>query len=59
MNPHSMNGRVVLLAALAAAALSACATHGDPPKEQLAVANSAVDQATASCRRARRVVHGP
>ena len=52
MNPHSMNGRAVFLAAFAAAALSACATHGDPPKEQIAVANSAVDQATGNAAEA-------
>jgi len=52
MNPHSMNGRAVLLAAFAAAALSACATHGDPPKEQMAVANAAVDTATGNAAEA-------
>ena len=45
MNPHSMmNGRAVLVIT-AALALTACATP-DAPKEQMAVANSAVDQAT-------------
>jgi len=52
MNPHSMNGRAVLLAAFAAAALSACATHGDAPKEQMAVANAAVDTATGNAAEA-------
>lgn len=45
MNLHSMKGRGVL-AACAAVALTACATTGDAPKEQMAVANSAVEQAT-------------
>ena len=34
------------LAVLAAAALAACASTGDAPKEQMAVANSSVEQAS-------------
>ena len=53
MKSHSMlNGRAALLAALAATALAACSTTGDAPKEQLAVANSAVDQATGNAAEA-------
>ena len=52
MNHHSMNGRGVALAVLAAAALAACATTGDAPKEQMAVANSAVDQASGNAAEA-------
>jgi Domain of unknown function (DUF4398) len=52
MNHHSMNGRAVLLAVFAAAALSACSTTGDAPKEQMAVANSAVEQANGSAAEA-------
>jgi hypothetical protein len=51
MNPHSMmKGRAMLVIA-AAAALTACATP-DAPKEQMAVANSAVDQATGNAAEA-------
>jgi hypothetical protein len=52
MNHHSMNGRGVALAVLAAVALAACATTGDAPKEQIAVANSAVDQASGNAAEA-------
>ena len=52
MNRYSMNGRAVLLAVFAAAALSACATQGDAPKEQMAVANSAVDSAAGNAAEA-------
>jgi len=50
MNPHSMKGRGALCMA-AALALAACASP-DAPKEQMAVANSAVDQATANAAEA-------
>ena len=52
MNPQSMlkNGRAVWLAC-AALALAACASP-PPPKEQMAVANSAVDQATGNAAEA-------
>ena len=46
MNHHSTNGRAAFLAVFAAAALSACSTTGDAPKEQMAVANASVEQAT-------------
>ncbi|MGM9481129.1 DUF4398 domain-containing protein [Roseateles sp. NT4] len=53
MNPHSMmSARAALLAVLAATALAGCATSGDAPKEQMAVANSAVDQATGNAAEA-------
>lgn len=53
MNHHSMmNGRVALLAVVAATALAGCASTGDAPKEQMAVANSAVDQATGNAAEA-------
>lgn len=50
MNPHSMKARSALVAA-AAVALTACATT-DAPKEQMAVATSAVDQATGNAAEA-------
>jgi hypothetical protein len=52
MNPHSMkkNGRMALVAC-AAIALTACASAPEP-KEQIAVANSAVDQATGNAAEA-------
>ena len=52
MNPHSMkkNGRSVFVAC-AALALAACASTPEP-KEQMAVANSAVDQATGNAAEA-------
>jgi uncharacterized lipoprotein YmbA len=50
MNSHSFNGRTVLSIA-AALALAACASP-DAPKEQMAVANSAVDQATGNAAEA-------
>lgn len=50
MNPHWMNGRTALALATALV-LSACAST-DAPKEQMAVANSAVDQATGSAAEA-------
>lgn len=52
MNPHPMKGRTALLAVFAASALAACSTTGDAPKEQLAVANAAVDQATGNAAEA-------
>ena len=52
MNPHSMkkNGRSVFVAC-AVLALAACASTPEP-KEQMAVANSAVDQATGNAAEA-------
>jgi len=52
MNPHSIkkNGRAILVACTALA-LAACASP-PPPKEQMAVANSAVDQATGNAAEA-------
>lgn len=53
MNHHSMmNGRAALLAVVAATALAGCAATGDAPKEQMAVANSAVDQAAGNAAEA-------
>lgn len=46
MNPSSMTGRVAL-SAITALALAACASP-DAPKEQMAVANSAVEQAASN-----------
>ena len=52
MNPHSIkkNGRAVLVAC-AALVLAACASTPEP-KEQMAVANSAVDNATGNAAEA-------
>jgi hypothetical protein len=52
MNPHSItrHGRAVLVAC-ATVALAACASAPEP-KEQMAVANSAVDQATGNAAEA-------
>ena len=50
MHSQSFNGRTVLSIA-AALALAACAST-DAPKEQMAVANSAVDQATGNASEA-------
>ena len=52
MNPHSIkkNGRAVLVA-IAALALAACASTPEP-KEQMAVANSAVEGATGNAAEA-------
>lgn len=52
MNPHSLkkNGRAIL-AISAALALAACASPPEP-KEQLAVANAAVDTATGNAAEA-------
>jgi len=53
MNPDSMMSvRAAFLAVLAATALAGCATSSDAPKEQMAVANSAVDQATGNAAEA-------
>lgn len=50
MNPQAMNGRAILVAA-ASLVLAACASAPEP-KEQMAVANAAVDTATGNAAEA-------